>query len=172
MLFGSPCANPFPPHFLHHLQLVGLISWGANLLRDLLLLLPLGGDLYLPLPPIFDGEGDLLLGGDSYCPLDDREDVGDADDLAARLPLALRPPLAVRSLCCERSVALPLLEVAPMALSTSLVLYPSTANSCSLSVTMSATPVGAGAVVLSRCSSAAASNAIIASMDAASCLWS
>ena len=95
MLFGSPCANPFPPHFLHHLQLVGLTSWGASLLRALLLLLPLalGGDLYFPLPPIFAGEGDLFLGGDSYCPLDEREGVGNVDGLAARLPLALRPPL-------------------------------------------------------------------------------
>ena len=96
MLFGSPCANPFPPHFLHHLQLVGLTSWGANLLRALLLLLPLRGDSYFPLPPIFAGEGDLLLGGGGlYCPLDEREgvgDVGDIDNLAARLPLALCPP--------------------------------------------------------------------------------
>ena len=51
MLFGGPCAKPPPPHLLHHLQLGGLTSWGANLLRALLLLLPLGGDSYFPLPP-------------------------------------------------------------------------------------------------------------------------
>ena len=59
-----------------------------------------------------------------------------------------------------------------MALSTSLVMYPSTAISCSLPVTMFAMPVGAGAVVLLRCLSAAASSAIFALVDAASCLWS
>ena len=98
--------------------------------------------------------------------------MGDVDDLAARLPFALRPPLAGRSLRGDRSVALPLLEVAPIALSTPLVLYPSTTISCSLSVTMFAMPVGAGAVVLSRCSSAATSSVIIALINATACLWS
>ena len=124
MLFGAPCASPFPPHFLHHLQLVGLTSWGANFLRALLLLLPLGGDSYLPLPPTFAGEGDLRLGGDSYFPLEDLEGVGEVDDLVARLPFALRLAtlLVGRSLLGERSVELPLPDVAPMALSPSLLL--------------------------------------------------
>ena len=96
------------------------------------------------------------------------------DDLAVRRSLALRLAslLVGRSLCGDRSVELPLPDVAPMALSTLLVLYPSFAISSSLSVTMFATSVGAGAVVLSRCSSAAARSTVITLIDAPSCLRS
>ena len=36
---GGPCANPSPPYFLNHLQLVGLTSCGFNLFLALLVLL-------------------------------------------------------------------------------------------------------------------------------------
>ena len=158
---------------MHHLQLEGLTSWGASLLRALLLLLPLGGDSYFP-SPYFRRGGGSSPGGDSYCPLVDREGVGDVDDLAVRRLLALQLAclLVGRSLRGDRSVELPLPDVAPMALSTLLVLYPSFAISCSLSVTMFAMSVGAGAVVLSRCSSAAAKSTMMTLIDAPSCLWS
>ena len=69
MLFGGPCTKPFPPHSLYHLQLVGLTSWGASLLRALLLLLSLGGRLVLSPPPFLLGRDISFLGGTSTAPL-------------------------------------------------------------------------------------------------------
>ena len=59
-----------------------------------------------------------------YFPLMDLEGVDEVDVLVARLPLALRfaALLMGRSLLGERSVKLPLPDVAPIALSPSLLL--------------------------------------------------
>ena len=116
MLLGGPCANPLPPHFLHHLHLVGFSSWGASFFRALLLLLPLGGDSYLPLPAILAGEGDLFLGGDSYRPLADLEGEGDLDALPVLRLALLLEDLPLRD---DRSGEPLLTDAADMALSSS-----------------------------------------------------
>ena len=61
MLLGGPCANPVPPHFLHHLHLVGLTSCGASFFFALLVL-RLVGETYGPrVDRVGDGEVDVLV---------------------------------------------------------------------------------------------------------------
>ena len=60
-LLGGPCAKPYPPHFLHHLHLVGLTSCGFNLFLALLVL-RLVGEMYVPrVDCVGDGEVNVLV---------------------------------------------------------------------------------------------------------------
>ena len=134
-----------PPHFLHHLHLVGLTSCGASFFFALLV---------------------LRLVGETYGPRIDRVGNGKVDVL-----VVLRDVLQTafcwdaRPLRASRSAELSLSEIAAFALLTLLVkmwlLLLTSTSSFSLSVTRFAKPFGAATTDLYRCSLAVASLFII-----------
>ena len=150
---GGPCANPFPPHFLHHLHLVGLTSCGARFVAALLV---------------------LLLVGDTYGPLVDRDGDGDSEGAAALRYdlragfLSVARPLLLRRFSTELSLS----EVAANALSSSDAEVSSPAACIICCMTMFAMPLLVPLIAArSRCSSAVAICFMMNLMDVSSCTW-